>query len=71
MIAASDSASAVQTACDDACPNDGYCNGLCDGCLIGLNSFYLSYGDYLDTLNTEIEAKYWNKLQQSFVSVSM
>lgn len=71
MLASADAATAVVNACEDACPNDGTCAGLCDGCLIGINQFYLAYGAYLDKLNEEVEGKYWKQLETSFSSVNL
>lgn len=40
MQVAAEAAEQIETDCRNACPNEGTCSGLCDGCMSGLVYIY-------------------------------
>ena len=49
------------------CPNDGTCESKCDGCLTGLNWFFVEYGSDLDVVYARVEKTYDAKMAARFI----
>jgi hypothetical protein len=67
-----ETAAKIEKECHLACPNDGSCTGICDGCSIGLNHLFKIYISFLDSALIYIVDKYRTemkaKLNKSFSS---
>lgn len=48
LAVAAEAADEVKVDCAAACPNDGTCTGLCDGCMSGIAYVYSAFSDSLD-----------------------
>lgn len=71
MMAAADAGTAIDAECSQACPNDGTCTGLCDGCLIGLSSFYQGYSTYLNQVYSQVEEDFWRRMEATLEQVTL
>jgi len=54
MEVAAGAADKISTDCENACPNDGTCTGLCDGCLSGIVYVYEADRGHLDEIWEEV-----------------